>query len=283
MMSSKHIAAMQLSLVERIHLIHQQLAGMPALDADARAYPLVQELLGLLSFRHYGEAVREILDDIVLMAITPSLRRLFATGSYLYERQSARQMLARHDLRDEITQRHPFYRQYVRSTSLEFSAACLFLEESPKRVLMAGSGPLPLTAIVLTEKFGVPVDCLDIEQEAATIAAQVADRLDLSERLQFIAGNIANHSGLERYDVILLAALAGGQRDKRRILRHLSATMQRGAVLIVRTASELRTLLYPPVLPQDFDGFDLRLGIQPYTENLHSALIAQVPRALRAH
>jgi nicotianamine synthase len=276
-MSASPVDPLASELAGKIHRIYQQLALIPALDADARAFSLVTELLRMLSFRHHGSVAQAVADDPVIAAITPNLQRIFATGSYLYERQSARRMLAEPDVRDVLRQRYPFYQQYWRATALEFNAAAAFLEHPAKRVLLAGSGPLPLTSIVMAERFDVTVDNLDIEPEANAIAEDLVQRLGLSGRLGFISDDVARAENLEGYDIVWLAALAGSSRDKRRILRQLRTRMRPGSVLAVRTATQLRSLLYSSIRPEDMREFDLKLGLQPYTDNYHSVLIAQIP------
>lgn len=264
---------------EQIHRIYWQLALIDRLDTNPRAFQLVQELLRLLSFRHYGEDVAALLNDPVLRAIAPNLRRIFAKGSYLYECKQAVGLLASDDVRKALTEEYPFFQQYWRASAIEFQLAASFLDQPAKRVMLAGSGPLPLTSIVMTARFGVSVHNLDIEAQATELASSVAHKLSLSDRLTFATADVATYDGLEEFDIVWLAALAGNDRDKPRILRHLSRRMRPGAVLAVRTASQLRSFLYPPVSPDDFGGFDLKVGLQPYTDNYHSVFIAQVASA----
>jgi nicotianamine synthase len=264
---------------QRIHAIYWQLALIERLDADPNTLPLAQELLQLLSFRHFGEDMEALLADPVMRAISSNMRRIFAKGSYLYELQAANKLLAKSDLQTALTHEYPFFQQYWRASAMEFQVASSFLDEPPQRVLLAGSGPLPLTSIVMTQRFGIHVHNIDIEPRANELACRIAERLGLSQQLSFATADIAECDDLAAFDIVWLAALAGGDRDKRRILRHLAQRMRPGAVLAVRTASQLRTFLYPPVALDDFENFDLKVGVQPYTDNYHSVLIAQRPRA----
>lgn len=60
------------------------------------------------------------------------------------------------------------------------------------------------------------------------------------------AGNLGDEVDLKNFDVVYLAALVGGtQAEKEAVLVNVVERMREGALLVVRSADRLRTILYP--------------------------------------
>lgn len=167
---------------------------------------------------------------------------------------------------------------YEKLTRLELSGLRAVRDELPRRVLFIGSGPLPFTSILLTERLGVPVNNIDVDEEACTAARTLAQRLGLADRLTFLCADALSCTDLSRFDCVFLAALVGmNRREKGRLLHHLHGAMRPGALLLVRSSQRLRALLYPEVDIHEMAPFEPLLEIHPHDEVINSVILAERP------
>jgi hypothetical protein len=114
---------------------------------------------------------------------------------------------------------------------------------STDRVLFAGSGPFPITAIEYCRQAGCRVDCVDFQPEAVRTSRDVLKRLGLDRRIRC---RLARAEGVpaSEYTVVLVGVLA---QPKEAIFANLEATCPDGCRIIARTTFGLRGLIYRPV------------------------------------
>ncbi|CAI9287229.1 unnamed protein product [Lactuca saligna] len=156
----------------------------------------------------------------------------------------------------------PYYSNYLKLSRLEYdilSEHCSAQSWPPKRVAFVGSGPLPLTSIVLASYHlkETTFHNYDIDSLANAMAScLVAPDPDLSRRMIFHTTDIMDVTDeLKKYDVIFLAALVGMDIDEKlKVVQHLAAYMTPGSILMLRSAHGARAFLYPVVDPQDLRG-----------------------------
>lgn len=263
-----------LSLPSRIHRIYQRIAQLENLSVDAETLALFGELLEILREHSDSDLLSR---DPYLQAIAPPLRRIFAGAAYAYEKFWAEKLLGMPDLPATLQEHYPYRKHYERATRLEYQALSACAEQPVRRILMVGSGPLPMTSIQLVQQAAgdLSIDNLDISGEASDIGKRICAGLGLSGRMNFLTGDISAKDDLAPYDAIWLAALAGDNHNKGRLLKHLYRHMKPGALLLVRTACQLRALIYPAITTADLQPFALRLKIQTYSDNFHSIYLVQ--------
>ncbi|RYQ89972.1 hypothetical protein Ahy_B09g096331 isoform A [Arachis hypogaea] len=151
----------------------------------------------------------------------------------------------------------------------------------PTKIAFVGSGPLPLTSIVLaTNHFpNTTFHNYDIDALANSMAkALVSSDHDLSKRMVFHTSDILDVShGLNEFNVVFLAALVGMKNEeKKKVIDHLGKYMAPGAFLMVRSAYSARAFLYPVVNPSfDLKGFEVLSVFHPTDEVINSIVIAQ--------
>lgn len=174
----------------------------------------------------------------------------------------------------------PYYSNYLKLSHLEYTILTKHCTHVPSRVAFVGSGPLPLTSIVLATYHltATSFHNYDIDPEANSQAARlVSSDPDLSKRMSFHTTNILNvaHS-LRDYEVVFLAALVGmNKEEKVQVLDHLAKYMAPGALLMLRSAHGARAFLYPVVEPCDLHGFDVLSVFHPTDEVINSVIIAR--------
>lgn len=221
-----------------------------------------------------------VLADPRVAAVLPRLRALCADGEYRLERSWARRLAAAADSSSAL-ELFPYLDNYRDLTALELhTVAGLRSASGVPRVCVLGSGPLPLTALLTARALGSPVDAVDLSAEATDLAAAVLRRLPGGRLVRTHRADARAFAGVDRADVVVLAALVGlDPGEKGRAVAAVAERMRPGAVLVVRSAHRLRTLLYPPMAPGelvDAGSGRLRLlaEVHPWNEVVNSLLVA---------
>lgn len=263
-----------LPLPWRIHRVYQRIARLQNLSVNEETLALFNELLVILRKHSDSELLSS---DPYLQAIAQPLRRIFAGAAYAYEKHWAEKLLEMPDITAALQEHYPYREHYERATRLEFQALEACTEKPIRHILMVGSGPLPMTSIQLAKnsEANLCIDNLDINGEATAIGQQICQNLGLAKHMNFLTGDVLDKADLNRYDAVWLAALAGDSHNKARLLKHLHTQMQPGALLLARTACQLRGLIYPSITTTDLTPFTLRLKIQTYSDNFHSIYLVQ--------
>ncbi|KAJ9181819.1 hypothetical protein P3X46_005873 [Hevea brasiliensis] len=174
----------------------------------------------------------------------------------------------------------PYYSNYLKLVQLEFSMLSKNYSQVPNRIAFVGSGPLPLTSIILATKH-LRTACFhnyDIDPSANSKALQlISSDPNLSKRMFFHNANIMNvSSSLKEYEVIFLAALVGMDKEEKvKVINHLAEHMAPGAILLLRSAFGARAFLYPVIDSCDLQGFEVLSVFHPTDEVINSVIIAR--------
>ncbi|KAM7274239.1 hypothetical protein ACFE04_028903 [Oxalis oulophora] len=177
----------------------------------------------------------------------------------------------------------PYYSNYIKLGQLEFQILTQHINTNqlPQKIAFIGSGPLPLTSIVLATNHLTTTTFhnYDIDSSANSLALRlVATHPDLSKRMLFHTTDIMNVNSdeLKEYEVIFLAALVGmSKEEKVKVIEHLAKHMAPGAILMLRSAHGARAFLYPVVDPCDLKGFQVLSVFHPTDEVINSVVIAR--------
>ncbi|PVZ11997.1 nicotianamine synthase family protein [Actinomycetospora cinnamomea] len=264
------------ALITEILGLHEALAAEPTLEPGPRTDALFTRLVGLAVARRPAAVVDAVLDDPRLRARLPDLRARCAAGEYALERSWARRVLAAPDPAAALEE-FPYLQNYRDLTRMEFHAVAGHAPAPPRRALFVGSGPLPLSALLLA-RHGVAVDAVDVDRDAVALGAALARALgdDVAVR----EGDVLTLGDLGGYDLVCLAALVGlAPEEKAAALAHVRSGMRPGAMVLARSAHSLRTLLYPVLDVADggLGGLDPVAVLHPHTDVVNSVVLARVP------
>lgn len=263
-----------------LRAIHDDLAAC----RDLRPGPVVDRAFGRL-VRLVVETPDDEADGVlahpVVGGVVDDLRSLCFEGEYQLEVTWAERIAASSDPAAELD-RFPFAANYRLLHTMERDAVARLAEGGAPagRVAFIGSGPLPLTAFLLAGE-GAHIDNVDRDPAALAASRRVASALGVTGLgfVQLDAG-ASGQPGLDLagYGLVVLAALVGRTPgEKARVLAHLAESMAPGAVLVVRSARGLRTLLYPEVDPRALAGFDVLGTVHPTGEVINSVIVARKP------
>ncbi|CAM8888675.1 hypothetical protein QQ045_025390 [Rhodiola kirilowii] len=181
----------------------------------------------------------------------------------------------------------PYHTNYIKLGQLEFNILSQHYPHTPTQIAFIGSGPLPLTSVVLASKHltSTIFHNYDIDESANSLATNlVSSDADLSKRMIFHTTDIMSVTDtLREYDVVFLAALVGMDKEaKIKVIDHLAKHMAPGATLMLRSAHGARAFLYPVIDPCDLRGFEVLSVYHPTDEVINSVVIAR-KTALAVH
>ncbi|KAF3779749.1 Nicotianamine synthase [Nymphaea thermarum] len=174
----------------------------------------------------------------------------------------------------------PYYSNYLKLGLLEFQILCRHITSVPNSIAFVGSGPLPLTSIVLALNHFTTTEFhnYDINPEANLQASRlVSNHPDLSKRMFFHTADVLETDNcLRDYDVVFLAALVGmDKEEKMKVVSHLAKHMAPCSILMLRSAHGARAFLYPVVDPCELHGFEVLSVYHPTDEVINSVIIAR--------
>lgn len=271
-----HLLEPRPEVIARIEELYRQLSRATSLEPSPQTNALFTELVGLT----YGAdpwLSQTTLTHPRIKELLPHLRELCAKGEGLLEHHWFDRIHGSDDAARAL-ESFPYYENYVDLTRLEVQSMGI-AGDLPKKVLFIGSGSLPLTSILLARDYGISVDNIDIDPRAAKEGEALARDLGLGpELLSFAHTDVTGLSAeqLGRYDTFYVAALAGLEaHDKNQIFDRISQHARPGATILARSAHRLRSLLYPPVEPEDLRGFEPQVVVHPFTDVVNSVVVAR--------
>ncbi|MFC5138543.1 nicotianamine synthase family protein [Actinomycetospora rhizophila] len=269
-------AAGHTALLAEILALHDALVAAPSLEPGPGTDALFTRLVGLAVTPRPAHVVEAVLADGELAGRLPDLRARCARGEYALERAWARRVLAAPDPAAEL-ERFPYLQNYRDLTRIEYHAVAGHAPRAPRRALFVGSGPLPLSALLLA-RHGVTVDAVDVDAEAVALGGALARTF--GDDVTVAEGDVLALGDLAGYDLVCVAALVGlAPDDKAAALAHVRARMRPGATVLARSAHSLRGLLYPvlDVAGEGLGGLEPVAVLHPHTDVVNSVVLARVP------
>ncbi|KAK7324419.1 hypothetical protein VNO77_27955 [Canavalia gladiata] len=178
----------------------------------------------------------------------------------------------------------PYYGNYVKLANLENKILKENGVVNPKKVAFVGSGPMPLTSIIMATHHmeSTHFDNFDIDEKANEMARKiVASDATFERRMKFETQDIMEvRERLGQYDCIFLAALVGmSKEEKIKIMGHIRKYMKEEGFLLVRSAKGARAFLYPIVEEHDMVNFEVLTIFHPTNDVINSVVLLRKPKA----
>ncbi|KAG0546426.1 hypothetical protein BDA96_02G446300 [Sorghum bicolor] len=272
------------ALVHKISSLAAAIGKLPSLSPSPEVNALFTELVtaciprSTVDVERLGPELQEMRGRLI---------RLCADAEGLMEAHYS-DLLAAFDNPLDHLSLFPYFNNYILLSQLEHGLLARHVPAPPpSRVAFVGSGPLPLSSLVLAARHlpAASFDNYDISGDANDRARRlVRGDAALQARMAFRTSDVANvNRELASYDVVFLAALVGmAAEDKARVVEHLGRHMAPGAALVVRSAHGARGFLYPVVDPEEIrrGGFDVLAVHHPEGEVINSVIIARKPVAV---
>ncbi|KDP27901.1 hypothetical protein JCGZ_18981 [Jatropha curcas] len=263
-------------VIEKVCEIYEKISGLESLTPSKNVNYLFTQLVHIcipqcqIDVTKLSEKVQEIRSELI---------KLCGQAEGLLESHFST-IIGSHENPLHHVRLFPYYSNYLKLSQLEFSMLSKNCTQIPNHVAFVGSGPLPLTSIILaTDHLRTTYfHNYDIDPSANSKALQlVSSDPNLSKRMFFHNADIMNvSSSLKEYEVIFLAALVGMDKEEKvQVINHLAEHMAPGAILLLRSAHGARAFMYPVVDPQDLQGFEVLSVFHPTDEVINSVIIAR--------
>lgn len=169
---------------------------------------------------------------------------------------------------EEELKNFPYFKNYIDLTNLEFLNA-KFLKNNIKNVLFIGSGPLPMSAIILAKDYWINCTLVDISPEAIELSKNLIKKLNLENFFTFINSDIKNFKTEENFDLVYGASLIFWNYKQEEILKSIKNI--NFSKLLVRSSHWTRKVLYKKIdkkLLQKY--FKTELIVHPKTDIINS-------------
>lgn len=227
-------------------------------------------------FCHYAQTSSDSMeDDFFLTPEVEALRQACAEAEYQLELFWTRQVLdAQHPRK--VLQTFPYFENYSLLTKLENHVLLSQSQTALRNLLFVGAGPLPLTAILFAQVYGVSSVLVEKSQEAVDLASKLIVKLNLQDKITVVHADFLHFSSKECFDAVLMASLLFTAGNLDHLLKHLTTQIKTTRVLI-RTAEGMRQLLYKK-LPFDQLKKYLKpeLVLHPHNEIVNSLILCSL-------
>ncbi|MDD4498074.1 MAG: nicotianamine synthase family protein [Methanosarcinaceae archaeon] len=229
--------------LEEEEILESSSAGLHA------AFKWLDELAALDVDEKYTDTVLKSPESGVLLASISRFRFLY---NLKLEIEAAKSLLSSRNPWETL-RNFTFYPNYIELARTEYKGSGL----KPKDcVLFLGSGPLPLSLIVLCYEYGLLVIGIEQNGKRAALSREVIARLGLSESIRVIEGNHFSLPLETRCELYMVAAQA---EPKKEVFGQLAKVLPGGSKVSYR--------LYEKGLRRVLDGssvFKLPAGFEEY-------------------
>ena len=255
-----------MSFGERINKIYKQIKN----EQDLSPAPRINRL--------FGDLVQEVTHTFDEPAgLSQKEERLLqgvcSRAEYELERYWTERIVESRLPKKELAQ-FPYVKNYSDLTRLEWFSFQGCQTHKNHSVLFVGGGPLPLTAIMLAQNFGVSSTVIDCDKSAADLSKTLIDRLGLATMIKIRHIDAQQFEDYGRFSVIFIAALAGLlPTHKENIFLRIKQKAKKDTHIIARSSWGNRRLLYRPLSSGAYRHFEPILQIDPYTDIVNSVVI----------
>jgi nicotianamine synthase len=188
-----------------------------------------------------------VLGDERIRALAPAIHRVRAAYERDKEIIQARSLVRADDGVERLKRTIEEERYWALGNELRTA-----LGES-RHILVAGSGPLPLTALCIGAELDVRVTCVESDTECHMLGQRLITMSGRGDHFECINTDILDMTAFDAFDAIVGVVLLGVATEadetstKATIARHIVAHMSPRRRLVLRDPHGLGRLLYPSV------------------------------------
>jgi hypothetical protein len=247
-----------------VHNAIRELSDEDILHAQASILePPFRGMDRLAAMEIKDEVLTEILASAELEPVLSSISRLRNIYGLRLEIEQAHELLASPDPWARLRE-FTFYENYLQLAAMEQQGAGLEVED---RIVFLGSGPLPLSLILLCSRYGLQGIGIERECSFVELSRQVVEHLSLAKTITIMSGDHFALPLKEECQLLMVAAMA---RPKEEIFQHLARSLPAGSLVSFRLYEKgLRRLLDRDgefILPPEFSNY-CRIPPQPPVNN----------------
>lgn len=211
---------------------------------------VLQKILLQKNFK--AEEQRELIQFMTIHDMLPLFQRVFEKFETNVEAEFSRSLINNStNVKKTVMNEYSTYSRYVISLKNEITLAKM---NSKDNVLFVGSGPFPITAILIHELTHAHVDCVEKNMTSASLSNKVVAFLGYRNSIRVIHKD-AMHINYTRYTMIVFAILA---KPLDKLLEIMWYQITPGTRIIYRSAETIREAFYENTeqnIPQIFNEY----------------------------
>lgn len=170
----------------------------------------------------------------------------------------------------------PDIQHYRDLTTLGWNTLRLCCGHDHGTVLFCGSGPLPLTAILLATQHGAQVTCLELSPDAVQLSRKVIAALKLEGSITIEEGDAMQYDKFNQFEIIAVAALVGAEQEeavKAAIFKRIKTLARPKTHILARSTWGNRSLLYRPLPQSVYQDLRLLAEVHPQGDVVNSIVV----------
>lgn len=245
---------------------------------------LYKKIVSLKSLKP-SKSVNQAFSNLVSYALNPQndlslnqkqiskLQMICSEAEYELEKYWVNKILKSKDPKKTLED-FPYINNYRKLTQMEWDTLLSCTTHTSHKILFAGGGPLPLTAIILAQHYVDKVTVIDVDKEACDLAIQLTNKLGLDKKIEFIHTDASNFGHYSDFNVILVAALAGVEsKTKEKILKKIKINSKPQTHILARSSWGLREILYRPIEKDLYKLFNPIVEVHPQNDVVNSVVV----------
>lgn len=248
--------------------IYKQLSRADDLRPSPRINTLFSELVShILNYPHAPCLLKK--NEV------ENLQRICSEGECELEKYWARRII--NSKSPSLTLKSfPYFENYLKLVELEVSSLQKCRKHETHEILFCGGGALPLTSIILAQKFGISSTIIDNDKEAAALSQKLIQSLNLQTKITTLCRDAASFTNFYSFSVIYIAGLVGLSKERQELIfSHINKSIRKDTHILVRSSYGNRKLLYRPVSKKILKKFHLVLVVHPKNEIINSVFVLQ--------
>lgn len=206
--------------------------------------------------------------------ISAEFRALQSKAEYLLELEWAGIIIESENPWDTL-RAYPYYPAYLSLVGAEHAAVSECAGGTYAEACFAGSGPFPISAIVLAHVYGIRCECVDRDASAVALSRSLIRSLGLQDLIHVTHADLADPREPISKPVFLAALAGGNANEKHQLLGILKRRMTAGTVLCARNAVGLGSLLYYPLSREELLPFTVEGFFEPPAPAVNSFFVAR--------
>lgn len=231
-------------------------------------YQILDDLAHLQTGYYLAEL---ILRDSEISKCLPTIRSYYTLFFSIHELQLARDILASKNPWSVVSS-FPLYNRYDTLIKNQIDAMTL---TDHSRLAFIGCGSVPISIILMSGKYNLSCVGVDCSPSVVELASKVIDHLGLSEKVTILHGD---ESLLRTFgwNIVLVAALAEPKKLIFYNIRQMIKEREDEPLVIYRTYSGMKKVLYDSVKNADITGYKIINEIYPVERVNNTTVFAKV-------
>lgn len=211
---------------------------------------VISRLFLQLRSRYLPEEVQAVLSSEYIQAHQRQLQDKLSEAEFLTELSDSRQACQTKDSVLDAVKSLPNWPVYIALVKRELDALRRFTDTSRQTerspIVFVGSGPMPLSPMILHLFSGVEVVCLEKDIVAYEASRTLLEHMEFAAKVRVVLENGANFD-YGSYNRIFVASLV---RNKQAVLEQISRTAS-DSLIAMRTAEGMKQIMYEAIDEED--------------------------------